>query len=367
MRVLMTVSTMGVGGVARTLVDTSEELVRSGNEVTICSLYSYDSEQLQSDLVCQRSLGIERSRPVALVRGLLALRRLIREYEPDVVHSHAFHANILSRIACLGMPTSQVATLHSPAGRRGLHTFLARATHSLSNRTTAVSQDALDAYEARKAAPKAAVELIPQGIVPERYAFDVDARREVREELCLLPEDRLIVAVGRLVPAKDYAVLFAAFAKVAPVRADATLAIAGEGPLRASLEQLAEGLGIAHRVRFLGSYAHVPKLLSAADVFVLTSQWEGFGLVLCEAMASGLPVVTTAVGVAEAVVGDRGWVCDVGDSEGVAVALLAALDSSEEAGMREARAASQISFITAEYSASAAARGWSALYARISS
>jgi glycosyltransferase involved in cell wall biosynthesis len=104
------------------------------------------------------------------------------------------------------------------------------------------------------------------------------------------PEGKLILALGRLHGNKAFDVLI----KAMPAIPGAQLWLAGEGPLRAELEQLAASLGVAGRVRFLGWREDVAALMAAADIFVCPSRHEPLGNVVIEAWAQGLPVVATA-------------------------------------------------------------------------
>ena len=152
--------------------------------------------------------------------------------------------------------------------------------------------------------------------------IDVDAvRREVlpraaARELLGLPQDAFVVGnVGRLHPDKDHATLLRAFARALPdLPAGAMLVILGKGRLEQSLRALADELGIAARVRFLGHVPGARRAFSAFDVFALSSDHEPFGMVLLEAMAAGVPVVATNCGGAPEVVGDASALFALGDA-----------------------------------------------------
>jgi glycosyltransferase involved in cell wall biosynthesis len=105
----------------------------------------------------------------------------------------------------------------------------------------------------------------------------------------------LFLSVGRLSEQKNHRMLLSAFALVRSVCPGARLEIAGEGPLRQVLEEYVQSLGLSDSIVFLGLRSDMPQLLQAADAFVLSSSYEGLSIALLEAMASGLPVVTTAV------------------------------------------------------------------------
>ncbi len=139
------------------------------------------------------------------------------------------------------------------------------------------------------------IEVIENGIDLQRYAATVD-RAILREKLGLDPNRRYIACVARFHPVKDHAMLVRAFAKVASEVADVDLLLIGDGPLRGELEALVQSLNIADRVKFLGIRRDVADILSAVDVFSLTSVSEAASLTLLEAMACSKPVVVTDVG-----------------------------------------------------------------------
>src|SRR5262249_32390949 len=127
----------------------------------------------------------------------------------------------------------------------------------------------------------------------DRYGPATD-KAGLKQKLGLEPDRRYIIHVARHHPVKDQPTLLRGFAAAALPGVE--LLLVGDGPLRAKLEQLAVELRVTDRVRFLGIQSAIPDLMRAADVFALTSLSEAASLTLLEAMASGLPVVVTAVG-----------------------------------------------------------------------
>jgi glycosyltransferase involved in cell wall biosynthesis len=158
-----------------------------------------------------------------------------------------------------------------------------------------------------------------------------------RSELALEPGTRLVLAVGRLVELKNHALAIAALPQVP----DATLAIAGDGPLRPDLERLAAEAGVSERVRFLGVRTDARALMGAADVVVMPSQPEGLPLAALETLASGTPLVATSVrGLRDLVVDGENALLVPEDPDALAAALRRVLDDPElaqrlgEAGRR---------------------------------
>src|SRR5262249_5244968 len=141
----------------------------------------------------------------------------------------------------------------------------------------------------------------------------------LRERLGAGPERPVVLTLGRLDAQKGYPVLLEAAAQLP----DADFAVAGEGPERDVLEDLAGRLGIADRVHFLGHRTDVPELLAAADVFALPSLYEGSSLAVLEAMAARRAVVSSAVGGTEELIedGESGLLVPPGDAAALAGAI----------------------------------------------
>lgn len=139
------------------------------------------------------------------------------------------------------------------------------------------------------------IEVIENGIELDRYGPAND-KPALQRKLGLDPSRRYIVHVARHHPVKDQKTLIRSYAGAAKDLPDVDLVMVGDGPLRDELQSLASELGVSARVKFVGIQSNVADWLRAADVFALTSVSEAASLTLLEAMASGLPVVVTAVG-----------------------------------------------------------------------
>jgi glycosyltransferase involved in cell wall biosynthesis len=207
------------------------------------------------------------------------------------------------------------------------------------------------------------IEVIGNGIDLARYPVPGD-RAALRERLGLRPDRRYVLCVARFHPVKDHPTLLRAFAAVATARPDADLLLAGDGPTRPDLERLVGELGIVGRVRFLGVRADVPELLTAADVYALTSVSEAASLTLMEAMAAGRPVVVTNVGGNPELVRDGvdGLLFPRGDATAGARALLRVLD---EPGRATRLGASARTRALAEFSLDRTVARYHALYRRL--
>ena len=270
-------------------------------------------------------LGMRRGIPDP--RGILRLSRIIRQFRPDVVHSHMTHANLLARAARLVTPYPVlVCTLHNltMAGVQRDHTRiferLHRVTDPLAERTTAICHAAAAYYVQKGAVPSAKMIVVHNGIDCQRFAPDPEAHRRLRQQLGV--ENQFVwLAVGRLELQKAYPTLLNAFAQLNS--AGHTLLICGLGSLRDELEHLTQRLQIADRVKFLGLRSDIPEIMNASDAFALSSTFEGLPLVLLQASATELPIVATNVsGNPEVVVeGETGFLVPPADPAAFAGAM----------------------------------------------
>jgi glycosyltransferase involved in cell wall biosynthesis len=163
-------------------------------------------------------------------------------------------------------------------------------------------------------------------------------RQRVREEFGI-PESAILLAqVARLDDLKDHATALRAMARIVAAVPQAMLLIVGDGPERTKIERLVGDLGLGHCVRLVGTRGDVPDILLAADLFLLSSKSEGIPLTVIEAMAAGLPVVSTDVGgVGEIVVaGETGLLVPAGDDAALAAAAIELLpDAARRARLGE--------------------------------
>jgi glycosyltransferase involved in cell wall biosynthesis len=240
------------------------------------------------------SLGIDRKIPNPL--PILHLARLIQTWQPDIVHSHMVHANILARLVRILAPIPiLICTAHSTEEGGRFRELLYRLTDPLCDITTQVSRAGLERYVRIGAVPRRKIRYMPNGVDTKCFCPNPADRRHFRERLGLRTEF-VLLAVGRIDIPKDFPNMLQAFARVATDRPETLLFIAGDGPLRPAMEELAQSLGLKGRVKFLGIRRDIPELMNAADGYVMSSAWEGLPNVLLEASATGLPIIATDVG-----------------------------------------------------------------------
>lgn len=335
---MLGITCLGVGGAERLVTALADHFVSRGHEVVLVFFHG-DAELRPTDSRVQLvNLNMKRT-PLGVATALKELRKLILVFQPDVVNSHLVHANILARLLRLVTPIPRLVSSAHNTNEEGRFRMLAyRLTDHLADISTNVSEDAVQVFERQRALLSGRMLSIYNGINVRDFVFNETDRDRIRAELSVGGSTPLIIAVGRLWEAKDYPNLLKAMAGLARRSVEFRLAIVGDGPLRGELEALAQFLDIAHQVDFLGVRHDVPALMSACDVFVLSSAWEGFGLVVAEAMACERVVVATDSGGVKEVVGEAGYLVKSRDSEALSSAIAQALrmSNAERKAMGEA-------------------------------
>jgi glycosyltransferase involved in cell wall biosynthesis len=218
------------------------------------------------------------------VRRALALRAALEQSPPDVVIGYGDCTNVLALLAGIGKRWNVIAAEHSDPR----HLFPGRAWDSLRRmlypRAAAVVALTNEvANWLRAFVDGSRVHVIPNFVRPPRAHARAVRRSGPRQAL----------AVGRFTAEKRFDLLVDAFSRCAPRHSDWSLTIAGDGPMHADIEERVARLGLRDRVRLPGVVRNVHQLMAESDLFVLSSRFEGFGMVLVEAMATGLPCLAT--------------------------------------------------------------------------
>ncbi|WP_321858692.1 glycosyltransferase [Paraburkholderia tropica] len=314
MRIALVTTTFSIGGAEKQVRDLASVFSQQGHQVLIVSLKGETQQEIPDGVELIELHG--KKSLVGLVGIVWRLAAALRNWKPDVVHGHMVVANILSRIACLrSRSVVVVSRAHSvDEGGGDLRILAYRLTDRLADMTTNASQHAVNNYLKRKASKPGKICVASNGVDFDKYKFSPVKREILRKEFEISSEALLCLAVGRLVDAKDYPTLIDAFAKVVDVLPIAKLIIVGSGPMKDFLQQKIEILGISKSIQLIGMRTDIPELMSAADLFVLSSAWEGAPLVTIEALACQLPIVATDCGGVADNLNGFGSLVSVGDS-----------------------------------------------------
>ena len=302
---------------------------------------------------------------------LFKLWRLMRRWQPDVVHTHTAKAGFVGRVAAwlAGVPV-RVHTFHGHVFRgyfgplkTRLFLTLERLTARLSGRLITISPQLRDELaHTYRIAPPEKFAVIPLGMELRPYLETPRGGGHFRARYGIPPSAPLIGIVGRLVPIKNHALFLAMAARVRERLPEAHFVIVGDGELRAALEAQTAALGLADVVTFTGFLRDLRPVYSDLDVLVISSDNEGTPVSIIEALAAGVPVAATAVGGVPDLLrgGERGRLAPAGDVDALRAAVLAAY--RERAPVRQDALRHEIA---AQYGAERLARDMAALYRQL--
>jgi len=339
MRIVQVVETLEVGGLERVAVDLALQQQAAGHAAM---LYCIVRTGPLAQIATTNSITVRcfDKLPGPSFKSLYSLTRALYQDTPDVVHTHQAGIHHYAALAgyLAGVPAI-VTTRHSPSTSllRPYQDRYFRWVLPLTSNVAVVSQATLD-FLVSCGFPASKMRVIRNGISVAKYRAK-SAKPSGRKPLIRFG------TVARFVPEKAHSVLLRAFGLLLQSVPAAELRIIGYGPLFEDTHRLVDRLGLANHVHLAGRTDDVPAVLSELDVFVLSSVSEGLPLVILEAMAAGLPIVSTRVGgIPEvAIEGQVAWYCEPGSAESLSQAMLQAATSSRlcEMGCTAARLAQE--------------------------
>lgn len=333
-RILHFIETGGLGGAETAAVDLAVGLSKDRFESDLASLHggAWLEDRAKQVGIPFHVISSGGSFDWRLIGGLIGL---MRKGKFDLLQTHLMDSNFYGSVAGFLGRFPVVAVEHGDAhhpGKTDIRKLKPKTIARLADEWVAVSKFTKDALVKRFNVPEKKVRVIPNGI--RTSIFDKKTGNLTHEDLGL-PEGSFVVgAVGSLYPVKGHRYLIEAVARVSEKHPNVHLVIAGDGKEKDGLIELSRNLGISDKVHLPGRRSDVPDLLKLFDVFVLPSESEAHPLSLCEAMASGLPVVASNVGGVPEVIENRktGILTGVGDVEALAKAVSELIESSELRG-----------------------------------
>lgn len=369
-RVAHLITTLDVGGAETAMSRVVANLDRDRFASLVIGLTSAGpvGARLRESGIEVTSLGMRRGWPSP--RGLAALVRRLRAWRPDVLQTWLYHADLLGTVAAplAGVPRL-VWNLRSSDMQwehyRRLSAWTQRACALASRRpdVVVVNSEAGRAHHAELGYRPARWCVIPNGVDATTFRPDPVARLDVRRELGLDPAAELVGLLARLDPMKDHASFVAAAGQLAEHRAGVHFVLAGPGVHAGASEFAALPESLRGRLHLLGTRSDVPSLMAALDVCALSSISEGFPNVLAEALACGVPCVSTDVGAAREIVGDHGAIVPRADPAALARGLQRVLDLAPDA--RAALSRSARAHVLARFSLSRCVRAYEAMYGEL--
>jgi glycosyltransferase involved in cell wall biosynthesis len=346
-RVLFVITTLGTGGAERSLLELVDSVRDYGIEPMVVVLEHRDVGV--ADAVVDLGISVHLLQRGPFAQRARALRAIVRGFEPDIVHTSIYDANLLARVALIGIRRTCLLTSYVNATYEqvridndpNVHRLRLRVVQALdaitlhlrTNHVHAISQVVADAVHKRLAWSTRRTTVVHRGRDPQRLGEATTERRAVqRSKRGISDSVPVLLCVGRREFQKGHRYLIEAMPKILAAHPSAQLWIAGrDGSASTLLEATVDRLGIAESVRFLGPVQDVADLLAMADVFVFPSLWEGFGGALLEAMALECPIVSSDIAVIREVAGEPpvASLAPPGDHRALAEAVNAMLDSPE--------------------------------------
>ncbi|MCR4318158.1 MAG: glycosyltransferase family 4 protein [Planctomycetes bacterium] len=328
-KILVLVTRLILGGAQQLIVETLRRIDRSRFEPVLAFGPETGSEGSLEGIA--KDLGIKlvtienlvRSpHPLKDLRAVAELRKLIRDFSPDIIHTHTSKAGLIGSVA--GSIEKVRTIVYTPHGhifgkdaqidevsdqsfaKRSAFYVLRRLAEHLSHKVVALNRLDLEEQVALRLAPRSKYTVIPNGVDCRKFSpMTRERRSEVRASLSIPENEFVIIIVGRLAGEKGHRDLFEAMKQLSASGIEFTLLVVGDGYLREQLQLAAKELGIEGRVKFLLLRTDVADLLGASDLAVAPSLYESYGMVIAEAMACGLPVIGSRVGGIPELIDDR--------------------------------------------------------------
>jgi glycosyltransferase involved in cell wall biosynthesis len=291
MRVLIVIAEMGTGGAERLVAELARGLAEQGDEVAIAAEPGPSDRHLAGSQVARYPLSGRGRSPLRVLRSAYQASRAASSFHPDVVHVHNVKATAIvaaGRLGRRGAPPL-VTTFHGvPPGEYRRAALVLRAARLVA----CVSQDLVDRL-VRHRFPAARLRVVANAVpIPGPLGA---AKREAIDAELGLTERPVVSIVGRLVAQKAHQRFVEAARLVAAELPGCRFVIVGDGPRRAELEALVDRRGLGESVRFTGEREDARELIARSDAIVFSSDWEGMPMVALEALAAGVPVVSTDV------------------------------------------------------------------------
>jgi glycosyltransferase involved in cell wall biosynthesis len=361
--VLFIIDTLQIGGAENQVITLATALSKDPYRVQVCCLRRpIQAATLQARGIPFVSLNMRlRYWPVAVYK----LFRLIRQVKPQIVHTHLGGADFWGKLVSIfaGVPVIFTTKHGMPQWKNRIQLITERLENLYTDKVIAVSEEIRQYILKQRVISPEKIITIPNSVDIERFS-QADSRDRKRAEIGVISSELLIGTVARLVQVKRLDYLLEAAHTVCEKLPETRFVIIGDGPLREKLEVQASQLNLLpQKVMFLGSRVDIPELLSALDIFVLSSETEGLPVSMLEAMAALKPVIVPKVGAIPQVILDRqnGLLISPHDPAGLAEAILTL---AEDDTLRRSLAVKGNRTVETRYSTNAISSQILALYDR---
>ncbi len=340
-KIFYVITSLGLGGAEKLLLYYLKNLDKKKYSLYVCCFREKPNELIEemSDYAKIINLKVKNKFNPVIIFYIL---KLIREIKPDIIHTHLFQPRVYTTIAHLFSKYSILITQkHSIVNPKKHNIFILFEMISIwmNKKVIAISQSVKKSLIKYEFIPKNKIFVLPNCI--DYQAFNKSSNRQHMTS----NNEIVIGTVGRLEKVKGINYLLLAMKIILAKFPEAILEIVGDGSQTAELKQNSKKLGISNSVFFFGKFTDVIPFYNKMDVFVLPSILEGFGIVLLEAMAAGIPVVASNVdGIREVVIqGESGILIPPKNPDAIASAVIQLIENPQlvkslvENGLKRAR------------------------------
>ncbi|MGI4727136.1 MAG: glycosyltransferase [Janthinobacterium lividum] len=323
MKIVYLITGLRLGGAENQLLFLADNMQQMGYEVLVIAM---ESGGVLKDNFIAKNINVAEldiSGANTLISGYRKFKAVVNNFSPDVVHAHMIHANLFARFFKLfNRRFRLICTAHNIREGSSMLMNCYYLTRKIADWSTNVSKEAFDVFVQKKYFDPEKSSYVPNAIDTNLFHPNQHNDQSLRERLGLAEDAYVYFTAGRLHEQKNHQMLLQAFKIVHDHLKQAVLVVAGEGPLQKILDKNSMDLGISNHVLFLGRRDDVPALMNSCNCFVLSSKFEGFGLVIGEAMAMQKAVIATDCGGVKEVMGGYGRLINVDDVTGLADAML---------------------------------------------
>ncbi|MGI4751218.1 MAG: glycosyltransferase [Janthinobacterium lividum] len=360
MKILYLITGLRLGGAESQLLLLADNMQQLENKVLVVAM---ESGGVLKDSFIAKNINVvelDISDASTLISGYRKFKTIVNNFSPDVIHSHMIHANLFTRIFKLfNNKIKLICTAHNIREGSSILMNCYYLTRTIANWSTNVSKEAFDLFVQKKYFDPEKSSYVPNAIDTKVFRPNQYNDDNLRKQLGLAEDVYVYFTAGRLHEQKNHQMLLQAFKVIHDDSKQTVLIIAGEGTLQKKLHKKSIDLGISNHVHFLGRRNDIPALMSLCNCFVLSSKFEGFGLVIGEAMAMQKAVVATDCGGVKEVMGGYGRLVNVDDITSLADAMLQTYKMSYPIDyLNNAR-----KYIENNYAVSLVVKQWTQLYA----
>lgn len=331
-----------MGGIERIIFNFLSNFDRKKYNVTLCCLFN--GWGLHNSLLKE----VEKFVPVVEIgadlnkaidfNALFKLVKLLKNLHIDIVRTYSIYANRYGPLAAwIAGIRNVVCSYHSIYNFSvSKKTYLLDSFILLNCKILLVSSDSMKRHCLSRFMFNAdKIQIVNDSVDTEKIpSYSQEDLLKIRNSIGIPHEDIILISIGRLERMKRFDLLVEAFIAINKKYPNVSLIVLGDGSQKDNLHSLAKVKNLSGRIKFLGYQKDIWQFLALADIFVLTSDYEGSPLVVLEAMAMGLPIVTTDVGNCKDIVVNRagkcGTVCPVGNVDAISEAILSLIGNQEQ-------------------------------------